>query len=286
MNNKKYLFLSCSVFCFMTMPAGIASAQDQFTSSMNFESSTGQYNWHTTAWGQCSQITGQPYCNEGEQRRTRSCRDVEGNTVADSNCDHTAPPAVRRLCELPDCTWQPVACTTPPPPPPGGSSPPPGGSSGDGASDANGNGTVDSADMGGVGGGDGGGKVLCGHYYARGILPARVYQGDVAYAQRHVSDNTKRGYWFWAVPLTQYLNNNPGGLVEKLIQPLVFGWAQEMAYRTGYTNNGSFIGKSLLSALPAMSLLGKFVETKDPTQLASEQQAKMIVDNYNRMKSA
>ncbi|NQZ14867.1 MAG: hypothetical protein HRT94_08620, partial [Alphaproteobacteria bacterium] len=137
-----------------------------------------------------------------------------------------------------------------------------------------------------VGDGGGGGKVLCGHYYARGILPARIYQGDVAYAQRHVSDNTKRGYWFWAVPLTQYLNNNPGGLVEKLIQPLVFGWAQEMAYRTGYANNGSFIGKSLLTALPAMSLLGKFVETKDPTQLASEQQAKMIVDNYNRMKSA
>ena len=116
-----------------------------------------------------------------------------------------------------------------------------------------------------------GGKVLCGHYFSRGMLPSDIYAADLQYANQHFDDATKRGYRIWAVPLTSYLNNNPGGLVEKAIKPLVISWAKEMAYRTGMSKQRTIIGKLLLDvAVPTIKLLGKFVPDTDYKKLASE----------------
>ena len=121
----------------------------------------------------------------------------------------------------------------------------------------------------------GGGKVLCGHYFSRGMLPADIYAADLYYADKHFNDATKRGYRIWAVPLTSYLNKHPGGLVEKAIKPLVISWAKEMAYRTGMSKQRTIIGKLLLDvAVPVVSVLGKFIKDTDYTQLDSEKHVK------------
>lgn len=135
------------------------------------------------------------------------------------------------------------------------------------------------------------GKILCGHYFNRGILSYELYIGDLEFAQ-NVSQQTKLGYWFWAVPLTKYLNNNPNGLVEKIVQPFVLGWATEMAYRTGYSNKGNLLGLFLLKAIsPIASFIGKFVKEKDWHSVNTElltsddiyfkQQAIKTVNSYN-----
>jgi Ca2+-binding RTX toxin-like protein len=120
-----------------------------------------------------------------------------------------------------------------------------------------------------------GGKVLCGHYFTRGILPAEIYAADLAYAAEHFNEPTRRGYRFWAVPLTAYLNNHPGGLVEKMLQPLVLGWAKEMAYRTGKAERGTILGRMLLNfAVPVASVFGRFIKDTDYSTLESEKSIK------------
>jgi hypothetical protein len=120
-------------------------------------------------------------------------------------------------------------------------------------------------------GGGGGSKVLCGHYYTRGILPHMIYAGDLAYAHRFVKSSTKRGYHLWAVPLTKHLNENPNGMVEKIVQPFVIGWATEMAYRTGYTNKGHWLGKIEMAIMePIVSLMGTFAQDTPLENLQSE----------------
>ena len=116
-----------------------------------------------------------------------------------------------------------------------------------------------------------GGKVLCGHFYNRGLLSSEIYSADLFYAAQHFDIETKRGYRIWAVPLTNYLNNNPGGVVEKIVQPFVLSWAKEMAYRAGISQEQTIIGRFLLdSIVPCVRFLGKFVKDTDYSKLQSE----------------
>lgn len=120
------------------------------------------------------------------------------------------------------------------------------------------------------------GKVLCGHYFNRGLLEANIYVGDLVFASTKVDAATTRGYHLWAVPLTRYLNNNPGGAVEKFVQPFVTGWATEMAYRTGYSNKGSWIGKvEITLAYPVVRALGMLSKDTSWAQLKSEQEIEL-----------
>jgi hypothetical protein len=119
--------------------------------------------------------------------------------------------------------------------------------------------------------GGGGGSVLCGHFFTRGILPENIYKGDLAFAQKHASASVKRGYRLWAVPLTRLLNNNPNGMVEKIVEPFVVGWATEMAFRTGNHHKGSLMGKTLLTiAAPIVHLIGLCVKDTEFNSLKSE----------------
>ena len=83
-----------------------SQAQDGFTSSFNYESSTLPYNWATTAWTDCS-----GECNGGSQSRTVTCQDNAGNPApSEAECSHTQKPELTRGCDLPDCQWVTGSC--------------------------------------------------------------------------------------------------------------------------------------------------------------------------------
>lgn len=190
--------------------------------------------WDSPAWGPCNGV-----CFSGTQNRPAAgCHGYKGEATSNGRCEDPTP-ITNRSCTLGACTWNTTSwstCTA-------------------------------------GGGGGGGGKVLCGHFFTRGILSAPIYQGDVLFAQRHVNSATKRGYRLWAVPLTRYLNNNPNGLVEKMVQPFVVGWATEMAYRTGYSDKGHWLGKvEIAISQPIINFIGLFVKDTDWSSLNSEQE--------------
>ncbi|MEZ5902949.1 MAG: calcium-binding protein [Alphaproteobacteria bacterium] len=122
-----------------------------------------------------------------------------------------------------------------------------------------------------------GGKVLCGHYFSRGMLSIEIYEGDLAFAASQFNEATRRGYRLWAVPLTAYLNKNPGGWVEKFVKPFVVSWATEMAYRAGVIKRGNLFGRALLLFVePVVQFVGRFSGETDCAHLTSEKMAKQI----------
>lgn len=106
----KPVFILCAMLLCFSLIGVTANAQNQFTSSMNFESSKLPYNWHTSAWTAC---TGE--CNSGIQTRSVTCKDNAGNDApsgapAWTECNHTPEPESVRQCDLPDCQWVAGAC--------------------------------------------------------------------------------------------------------------------------------------------------------------------------------
>ena len=101
----KRLLLSATALCVLSSSQVQVSAQDQFTNTLTFESSTFAYHWQTSPWSNCNGV-----CFVGEQVRSVSCRDNSGDTVPPSNCDHTAVPETRRECPLPACAWTEPSC--------------------------------------------------------------------------------------------------------------------------------------------------------------------------------
>jgi len=88
---------------------------------------------------------------------------------------------------------------------------------------------------GGTGGG-GGGRVICTWLQERGLFSAEDLAVDTEYSVKYISRNTKIGYWFWAVPLVQYMTRAEksgdkfGLLVIKVIRALAQARANELGY--------------------------------------------------------
>lgn len=100
------IFFVFSFFLVCLSTSSSVYAQNQQTTTFNFESSTMPYNWHTSGWTACS-----GECNDGNQTRTISCRDNTGNAApSEANCAHTPRPSNVRTCDLPDCQWVPGSC--------------------------------------------------------------------------------------------------------------------------------------------------------------------------------
>ncbi len=191
----------------------------------------------------------------GQQHRQIECHDHKGQPIDITICEELATRGIMiaKPEDRLDCTYY---CGD------GGD----GSDGGGGGGSDCGCGSPDSPSPGcpgpdGGGGGDGGGKVLCGFYHAQGLLPDNIYKGDLEFADHSVDETTKRGYLLWAVPLVEHLYKNPNGLMFKLVQPFVIGWATEMAYRTGYHYKGSWIGKlELMIISPIVKLVGLFAK--------------------------
>jgi hypothetical protein len=101
-----------------------------------------------------------------------------------------------------------------------------------------------------------GGKIICGELHRQGILSDMIYAGDLRYAEKHVCDNTRDGYISWANFYVKLMQKSK--LATKLITPFAVGWATEMAYRVGYSEKGSLLGKVLSwTGEPVCKLIGK-----------------------------
>jgi len=100
----------------------------------------------------------------------------------------------------------------------------------------------------GSGGGGGGGRVICTWLQERGLFSAKDLAVDTEYSVKYISRNTKIGYWFWAVPLVEYMTNADkkgskfGRLVIKVIRALAQARANELAYAMGVSKKRDALG--------------------------------------------
>ena len=83
-----------------TSEKNFSGESDGFTQNLAFRANAVKYDWVMEAWSEC---TG---CLEGNQSRTVTCQDHDGNTVADSFCSHSSAPLRNRQCGVPVCRWQ------------------------------------------------------------------------------------------------------------------------------------------------------------------------------------
>lgn len=149
-------------------------------------------------------------------------------------------------------------------------------------SDSTGDGTTDSWGGAGVGapdsygghstaspgessGGPGsGGTVLCTYFYKKGCIPRKVYVADGRYGQMYVSEQTVRGYHYWAVPLIGFLQTGKHPVIEKILERVIVGWAYQMAYKMGAYDRPNVIGYILTKTMePLCTLIGKYTEQRD-----------------------
>lgn len=114
--------------------------------------------------------------------------------------------------------------------------------------------------------GGGGGTVICTYFYKKGEINRLEYGANVTWTARHVSDQTYRGYHFWAVPYVKLMRKSP--LAEKLMLPILKARTNELLFRLGKRKKGSLGGKLARLVLESMSwVFGAFVSEQDWTHL-------------------
>ena len=98
-------------------------------------------------------------------------------------------------------------------------------------------------------GGGGGGRVICTWLQAKGMFDKKDLEIDTLFSVKHLSRTVKIGYWFWALPLVDYMNKSSdnkswfGGLVIETISILAQARANELAYQMGEREKGDILGK-------------------------------------------
>jgi len=118
------------------------------------------------------------------------------------------------------------------------------------------------------GGGGGGGhflpflfgnsRVICTHFYRKGMLDRDVWRADIEFTFKHLSPTTIRGYQFWAIPYVRLMRKS--SLAEKVIYPLAKWRAKELAYQMGVTKKGNIKGKIVRAICePICFAIGLFV---------------------------
>ena len=97
-------------------------------------------------------------------------------------------------------------------------------------------------------GGGGGGRVICTWLQNKGLFSLEDLKVDTEYSVKYISRNTKIGYWFWAVPLVNYMtraeenNSKFGKLVIRVIRALAQARANELAYAMGVKQKRDILG--------------------------------------------
>ena len=91
------------------------------------------------------------------------------------------------------------------------------------------------------------GRVVCTWLRNNGLFSAEDLAIDTEFSVQYLSDNTKIGYWLWAVPLVQYMEknyrNNSDSLFVKAIRIIAQARANEIAHRVGARSRGDMLGK-------------------------------------------
>ena len=101
-----------------------------------------------------------------------------------------------------------------------------------------------------------GSKVICGELHRQGLMSDEVYQGDLDYQDKYVSENTKDGYLLWARPVSRLMRRSC--VMTQIARPFATAWAEEMAYRANGTGSGNVFGAIILTTIaPICTLVGK-----------------------------
>ncbi|MFB2844311.1 hypothetical protein ACE1BJ_23465, partial [Aeromonas jandaei] len=116
----------------------------------------------------------------------------------------------------------------------------------------------------GSGGRGGGGRsrVICTHFYRKGMLDHKLWRADLDYTQKNLSATTVRGYHYWAIPYVELMRKNSA--YEKIMYPIAKYRAIELAYQMGVLDKGSLRGKLVRLVIePTCFLIGMFCAQKD-----------------------
>ena len=91
------------------------------------------------------------------------------------------------------------------------------------------------------------GRVICTWLRNNGLFSAEDLAIDTEFSVQYLSDNTKIGYWLWAVPLVQHMEknyrNNSNSLFVQAIRIIAQARANEIAHRAGARSRGDILGK-------------------------------------------
>lgn len=112
------------------------------------------------------------------------------------------------------------------------------------------------------GGGGGGSRVICTHFYRKGMISRDVWRADMEYTFKCLSPATVRGYQYWAIPYVKLMRASP--LAEKIMYPLMMARAEELAYKMGVLEKRNWAGVLVrLVFEPICFTIGLFVGEQD-----------------------
>lgn len=278
-------------------------ANNKFTAMLGFESSNQEFYWDVGAWSSasCPTACGQAASSVNINRNV-TCR-VVGTNAGAANALCPQNPVLQTVSAV-SC---PATAACPPPPPPtttygGGGG---GGSDGSGyqgsrpgdvyatraeAVRAGGTGAAvnqnpntynTSSGYGNMGSSSSGGgsssssRVICTHFFRKGQIERNVWVADIHFTASRLSKTTVRGYHLWAIPYVKLMRTSP--LAEKLMWPIAYHRAQELAYQMGIKDKPDYLGKLVrLVFEPACFLLGLFVQEQNYAVLYSAEDLKSI----------
>ncbi len=110
-------------------------------------------------------------------------------------------------------------------------------------------------------------RVICTYFYQQGELELNDLECDYRWTQQNVSDAVKVGYWYWAIPLVDYMESNQNS--KKLWHRIVINTtkhfakarAQEISYKMGGRKKGSIFGKVVrLIGEPLCAIIGTVIK--------------------------
>ena len=103
-----------------------------------------------------------------------------------------------------------------------------------------------------------GGRVICTHFYRKGMISTAVWRADMSFTMKRLSPTTVRGYQYWAIPYVHLMRKSP--LAEKIMFPLAKWRAEELAYQEGVLEKGNIKGKIVRAVFePICFAIGLFV---------------------------
>tara|TARA_Y100000114_G_scaffold153028_1_gene172284 strand:+ start:562 stop:2139 length:1578 start_codon:yes stop_codon:yes gene_type:complete len=113
----------------------------------------------------------------------------------------------------------------------------------------------------------GGGRVICTYFHDRGEMDPLHLKNDYHYTIDHISDATKIGYWFWAIPLTNYMHRHEFStkwwpkLVTDTTRLFATERAKAISHKMGATKKGSVFGTLIrIIGEPMCTIIGMLVK--------------------------
>lgn len=107
-----------------------------------------------------------------------------------------------------------------------------------------------------------GSRVICSHFYRKGLIPRDVWEADLNFTAKNLSSTTIRGYHYWGIPCVRKMRESKA--LEKFIFPFAMARAEELAYQMGIRKRGNLLGKAVrIFGEPICYVIGLFVEEQE-----------------------